>query len=134
MRLKKLTEIEFNALVKCTQFADPIFEAQFLAGTKEVEFWANADETALGVLIHDIPDADYNGVILTRDERGVFRSFDSTLMSPDKKAASAALQERLNQIIPEDLTEEEMQEAFYGAVDKALPRYSNKPGSRECLF
>lgn len=44
--------------------------------SEELEWYANGEETILGVLLVDTVDADYVAILLARDEVGVFRCFD----------------------------------------------------------
>jgi hypothetical protein len=65
--------------------------------TREDEFWSDEKERVLGVLIHDIPDNDWTGMVLARNEHDRFRAVDPTLMSSDRGAASSALQKRVSE-------------------------------------
>lgn len=68
--VKSIDVKRFNALV--TQSRSPA-AAYF---SEEIDWLSNSEETILGVLLRDIMDNDFSGVILGRDEAGKFRTFD----------------------------------------------------------
>jgi hypothetical protein len=57
--------------------------------SEELAWFANEDETVLGVLLRDTVDDDYVGIVLTRDEGDRFRAFDLQVSIPTEGDATA---------------------------------------------
>lgn len=68
--VKNITEQKFNAYVGITR--NPIL----FSIAKEIAWYANTDETIIGVILFDFSDSDYNPLLLGRDEVGRFRAID----------------------------------------------------------
>jgi hypothetical protein len=114
--VKQISSIEFHTLFrKDPNFANTNLGKAVFPRIREEEFWSDEEETVLGVLVHDIPDNDWTGMVLVRNEHGRFRAKEPTLMSPDKAKASSALQERVAEIAAaglEEVADPDMDEAF----------------------
>lgn len=61
----------------------------------EHEWWANAEEKNLGVVLFEQPDQQWFWIILGRDERGVFRCVDMNHSIDTQDEASSELQQKL---------------------------------------
>lgn len=57
--------------------------------SEELAWFANDDETVLGVVLHDLVDDDFTGIVLARDEAGRFRAFDLEVSIATADAAEA---------------------------------------------
>ena len=55
--------------------------------SKELGWYSNDDESVIGVLLLDVIDFDYVGVVLGRDEGGRFRAFDLECSIPNQEEA-----------------------------------------------
>lgn len=70
MEIKKIDKKKFDAYVLTSR--SPKLE---LIG-KEVDWYSNTDESILGLVLFDLTDKDYNGIILGKDEIGRYRAFN----------------------------------------------------------
>ena len=70
VEVRRIDEKRFNALAAHSRSPAATYISEELA------WFANEDETVLGVLVHDLVDNDYVGIALARDEAGRFRAFD----------------------------------------------------------
>lgn len=70
VEVRRIDEKLFNALAAHSRSPAAAYISEELA------WFANEDETVLGVLLHDLIDNDYVGIVLARDEAGRFRAFD----------------------------------------------------------
>jgi hypothetical protein len=86
--LNQITELEFRTLATC----EKLFP--FL---QEKEWWAAANEAALGAIVFDHIDSDWSLVILGRDEYGTFRAIDLAVSLPSRETARAILREKMEQ-------------------------------------
>jgi hypothetical protein len=68
--VKEIDAKRFNALA--AQARSPA--AAYIS--EELAWYANADETVIGVILLDTIDDDYVAIVLGRDEGGRFRAFD----------------------------------------------------------
>lgn len=68
--VKALDRKRFNALAGLSRSPAAAYISEELA------WYANEDETVIGVVLHDVIDDDYAAVVLARDEGGRFRAFD----------------------------------------------------------
>ena len=59
--------------------------------SKEIAWYANEDDTILGILLFDIADEDYVAVLLARDEARCYRYFDGKSSMPSIEDARAWL-------------------------------------------
>jgi hypothetical protein len=77
--VKALDQKRFNALAGLSRSPAAAYVSEELA------WYANEDETVIGVVLHDIIDDDYAAVVLARDEGGRFRAFDveSSIDTPE---------------------------------------------------
>ena len=57
----------------------------------EKAWYANADNTLIGVITFDVPDRDWGYAVLGRDERGRFRAIDNDVSRPSLEDAKTAL-------------------------------------------
>ena len=85
--IKALDQQRFSALAGLSRSPATAYISEELA------WYANEDETIVGVVLHDIIDNDYVAVVLARDERGRFRAFD-VKPSIDTEEAAAGWLER----------------------------------------
>jgi len=80
--VKEITEKRFNALAGYSRSPNAAYVS------RELAWYANEDESVLGVLLFDTIDFDYAAVVLGRDEGGRFRAFDVESSIPDKETAT----------------------------------------------
>ena len=59
--------------------------------SEELAWFANAEETVIGVVLRDTVDNDFAAVVLGRDEVGAFRAFDQEVSMPTREEATAWL-------------------------------------------
>lgn len=90
MPVSKLTQARFDALCYSrTPFIQTISE--------ELEWWANANEKNLGIVLFEHPDQQWFWIILGRDERGVFRCVDMNHSIESQHEASTELKAKLDE-------------------------------------
>ena len=70
IELHKIDIKRFNALAAYSRSPAAAYISE------ELEWWANEDETILGIVLRDTVDDDYVGIILGRDISDKFRAFD----------------------------------------------------------
>jgi hypothetical protein len=77
--IKTLDRKRFNALAGLSRSPGAAYFSEELA------WYANEDETVIGVILHDIIDHDYAAVVLARDEGDRFRAVDvdSSIDTPE---------------------------------------------------
>jgi len=68
--VKRIDEKRFNAYVGLSRSP---YVKRF---AQEIDWFANEDESILGVILFDYSDKDYNSIILGKDEVGKYRAFD----------------------------------------------------------
>ncbi len=66
--------------------------------SKELEWWANHDESLLGVVSLDLMDHDYSLAILGRDEQGLFRAIDVMCSLDSVEAARKEIENRVGEL------------------------------------
>lgn len=66
--------------------------------SKELEWWANHDESLLGVVSLDLIDHDYSLAILGRDEQGLFRAIDVMCSLDSVEAARKEIEKRVGEL------------------------------------
>jgi hypothetical protein len=59
--------------------------------SEELAWFANTEETVIGVVLRDTVDNDFAAVVLGRDEVGAFRAFDQEVSMPTREEATAWL-------------------------------------------
>ena len=59
--------------------------------SKEVEWWSDAQELVLGIVLLDLSDNDWAWIVLGRDEQGLFRCIDVNASVPTQGEARTAL-------------------------------------------
>lgn len=84
--VKKIDIKRFNALA--AQSRSPA--AAYMS--EELEWYADASETVLGIVLRDTIDNDFVGIIMGRDEGGRFRSFDVQASIPTLEEAKVWVQ------------------------------------------
>lgn len=84
--IKQLDRKRFNALAGLTRSP-----AAACIG-EELAWYANEEETIIGVLLRDIIDNDYAAVVLARDEGGRFRAFDQEASLESEESARGWLE------------------------------------------
>ncbi len=86
--IKPLTRARFSALC---------FSRRPLAAmmSREVEWWSDAQERVLGIVLLDLTDKDWVWIVLGRDEQGLFRAIAVNASIPSRDAARAGLQAAL---------------------------------------
>lgn len=85
IEIRELDSKRFNALAGHSRSPS----ADFIS--KELSWYSNQDESLLGVLLLDLVDNDYAGIILVRDEVGQFRAFDTQVSMATREDAVAWL-------------------------------------------
>lgn len=83
VEVRRIDEKRFNALAAHSRSPAAAYISEELA------WFANEEETVLGVLVHDLIDDDYAGIVLARDEAGRFRAFDLEVSIATADAAAA---------------------------------------------
>jgi hypothetical protein len=63
--------------------------------SEEMEWYASETERVIGVLIRDLTDNDFGGVVLGRDTRRRFRSVDLSAFSESRETARQLLRDKL---------------------------------------
>jgi hypothetical protein len=81
IEIKELDVKRFNAFVNASRSAGLEFYGQ------EIGWYANEDESILGVLLLDKIDGDYSVCLLTRDEARRYRWFDGEVSLPTVEEA-----------------------------------------------
>lgn len=89
IKVKKLDQKRFNALAGYSRTPAAAYVS------RELDWYANEDESVVGVMLLDTIDSDYVGVALGRDEGGRFRAIDVEASFSNK---DSALQWLLNTI------------------------------------
>ena len=86
--VKRLTAARFNALCYSRL---PVASQM----SRELEWWADAQERVIGIVLLDLTDDDYAWIVLGRDERGLFRAVDLGVSLETQETARSALQQAL---------------------------------------
>jgi len=81
IKINKLDCKRFSALVGASRRPTAAYISN------ELGWFANGDESLIGVLLLDTIDFDYAAVVLARDEGGRFRAFDQECSFPTRKGA-----------------------------------------------
>ena len=66
--------------------------------SKELEWWANSDESLLAVVSLDLIDNDYSLAILGRDEQGLFRAIDAMCSLESIEVARKEIEKRVGEL------------------------------------
>ncbi|MFS2072268.1 hypothetical protein ACEN9D_26300 [Pseudomonas sp. CT11-2] len=98
IKISKIDKKRFTALV------GPSRMPMAAMVSEEIDWFANQDETVLGVLLHDIDD-EYAWVTLGRDEIGRYRGFGVGSCFESKKEAEKALLEKIEEVTKSGQTE-----------------------------
>lgn len=85
IHIKELDRKRFNALAGRSRSPAAAYVSEELA------WYANAEETLVGVLLRDTIDNDYAAVVLGRDEAGAFRAIDTRASFPTQQEGAAWL-------------------------------------------
>lgn len=85
VNVRRLDVKRFNALVGASRSAALEFYGE------EIDWFANDDETIIGVVLQDLIDRDYVAVALSRDDNRRFRCFDLECSLPSPSDARAWL-------------------------------------------
>jgi hypothetical protein len=64
---------------------------------RELEWYADYNERVIGILLRDVTDGDYGGVVLGRDERGRFRAVALPQFSDSRETATQLLRVKLQE-------------------------------------
>lgn len=86
IQVKELDRKRFNALAGRSRSPAAAYVSEELA------WYADAEETLVGVLLKDTVDDDYAAVVLGRDEAGMFRAIDTRASLPPREEAAAWLE------------------------------------------
>jgi hypothetical protein len=84
--VKHLDQKRFNALASRSRSPAAAYVSEELA------WFANDEETVIGVLLRDTIDGDFAAVVLGRDEVGAFRAFDQAASLPTSEEATLWLE------------------------------------------
>lgn len=85
INIREISRARFDALASMSRSPAAAYVSEELA------WYANEDETILGVMLRDVIDNDYVAIVMARDEGGVFRCFDSECSLPTPNEATAWL-------------------------------------------
>jgi hypothetical protein len=119
MKVRPITQARFEALCYSRQ---PL--GMFLI--QEVEWYANKQETLLGIVSFDTSDRDWGWVVLGRDEQGLFRAIDVGVSIKRQNDARALLRKKLlahagssQTIFPQGDTNRRRNELLHPQVDSS---------------
>ena len=70
MEIKPLDKKRFDAFVQQSRSPATSYISE------ELSWWSTPDESVIGVVVQDIIDDDYAGIVLGRDDTGQYRAFD----------------------------------------------------------
>ena len=70
IKIKEISKQLFDSYVLSSRNSNIVFFAQ------ELQWYANENETILGVIALDTTDSDFAAIMLGRDEIGRFRAFN----------------------------------------------------------
>jgi hypothetical protein len=95
--IKPITCERFHQLFKfprCDRYSPA---AMLRSRTKETQWFANEDETQLGVIIYETVDKDWQTIVLNkREDWRTFRAWDVVASLPSEHAALIKLKELMN--------------------------------------
>lgn len=86
--------------------------------SREVEWYSDAQERVLGVVLFDLTDKDWAWIVLGRDERGLFRAIAVDASIASREDAHSALQVAL---------------AKHATSGKVFPQHDNSGKRHEIL-
>jgi hypothetical protein len=98
MNLNRLRKARFDALCYSR---NPIFDI----AANVTEWWADAQEKVLGIVLLDLTDHDWSIVILGRDEVGMFRAIAVDVCFTTQGEASTHLQRRMLEFVATGATD-----------------------------
>ena len=116
--MKPISPLRFNALGGYAR------EPQSILFGEEIRYFEHADERLLGMVIRDLTDSDYGGIVFGRDRRLRFRWVSGSAFFESQRRAEVELRREIERVaaLPDD--------KYYQGDETGKPSISLRPWSR----